>query len=104
MQIYVTDRNGDEHVLEGALGEPLMHSLAAEDLVEATCGGSCSCATCHLHIDEQWLAKLPHQGEDEVELVECLPAAKPGSRLACQLTITEDLDGIRVTVAPEAGF
>jgi 2Fe-2S ferredoxin len=104
MQIYVVDRNGEEHVVEGKVGEPLMHPLVAVDLVDATCGGSCSCATCHVYVDEGWLAKLSKQAEDEVDIIDCLLEAQNESRLACQVVVTEDMEGMRVTIAPKSGF
>ena len=104
MKIHITDRDGQEHIVEGDAGETLMLPLRTADLVEATCGGSCSCATCHLHIDEQWLTKLPAKKNDEVEILDFLREVKDDSRLACQIIMDVNLDGIRVTVAQEEGF
>jgi len=104
MKILVTDRNGDEHEVEATVGEPLMFALRAQDLVDATCSGSCSCATCHLYIEQEWLEKLAPPSEDEEEVIEFLNFGSENSRLSCQLTASEDLDGMRVTVAPEEGF
>ena len=70
MKILVTDRKGEEHQVDATAGEPLMFALRAQDLVDATCSGSCSCATCHLYIDAEWLGKLAPASEDEEELIE----------------------------------
>lgn len=104
MKILVTDRKGEEHQVDVTAGEPLMFALRAQDLVDATCSGSCSCATCHLYIDAEWLGKLAPASEDEEELIEFLQFGSENSRLSCQLTISDDMDGMKVTVAPEEGF
>lgn len=104
MKILVTDRKGEEHQVDATAGEPLMFALRAQDLVDATCSGSCSCATCHLYIDAEWLGKLAPASEDEEELIEFLQFGSENSRLSCQLTVSDDIDGMKVTVAPEEGF
>ena len=68
----------------------------------ALCGGMCSCATCHCYIEEPWASSLPPMKEDELDLLEDLESFRKGqSRLTCQVKMTEDLDGIRVEVAPD---
>ena len=101
--INVTNRRGEKHVIEGKVGTTLMENLRDNDMdVEAVCGGCCSCATCHVFIDDAWAAKLPARAEDEQELVESTNSYKPkNSRLSCQIKLTPALDGITLTVAPE---
>jgi len=101
-KINVTTRAGKLVTLEGKIGHTLMENLRDNDLdVEAICGGSCSCATCHVIIDDAWLAKLPKRSADEQELVEATTFYKgENSRLSCQIKFTEALDGISLTVAP----
>jgi 2Fe-2S ferredoxin len=101
--IYVTDREGKEHVLEAENGLTLMEPLREiDDGIEALCGGMCSCATCHVYIDTQWSPKLSDRGDDELELLEDTECFQgEASRLSCQITITGELDGLRVVVAPE---
>ena len=100
--IQVTTRAGQTHTITGALGASLMENLRDHNMdVEAICGGCCSCATCHVLVDEAWVAKLPPVSEDEKELVEQTTSYKPGrSRLSCQIKFSENLDGIALTVAP----
>lgn len=102
-RIYVTDIYGNEHMVEGTAGRQLMEILREYEFgVAASCGGFCSCATCHVYVDPAWLAKLPDMQSDERELVSILSTFdKSTSRLSCQVPFTEQLDGIRVTVAPE---
>jgi 2Fe-2S ferredoxin len=100
--INVTNRAGKTQTIPGKVGNTLMEILRDADMdVEAICGGCCSCATCHVFIDDAWVAKVPPRSIDENELVEQTSAYKPNnSRLSCQIKFTEALDGITVTVAP----
>lgn len=102
-RIYLTDVYGNEHMIEGQLGLKLMEILREYEFgVAASCGGFCSCATCHVYMDPAWLARLPEMQSDERELVSMLTTFNnETSRLSCQLRFTEQLDGIRLTVAPE---
>ncbi len=102
-KIYLTDIYGTEHVIEGHLGRKLMESLREHEFgVIASCGGMCSCATCHVYVDPAWLDRLPEMQSDERELITALLTYQPNvSRLSCQIVFRESLDGIKVTVAPE---
>jgi len=62
------------------------------------CGGICSCATCHLQIAEDWIRRLPPPSQEEEEMVEGLDHSTPASRLGCQVTVTDDMDGLVVRV------
>ena len=103
MKIYVTDIYGNEHVVEGRPGLKLMEILREYEFgVIASCGGFLSCATCHCYVDPEWVGRLPDMQFDERELVSMLTTFRDGSsRLTCQVQFTEELDGIRLTVAPE---
>ena len=101
--IYVTDSEGEELEIEGQVGLPIMESLRDLDNgVLALCGGMCSCATCHCYIEEPWASSLLPREDDELELLEDLESFREDqSRLTCQIDLTEDLDGIRLEIAPE---
>ena len=71
--------------------------------IEAICGGSMVCGTCHVHVSSEWQGKLPDQSEAEAEMLEYSIHADPMSRLSCQITLTEELDGLEVTVPPSQG-
>lgn len=101
MKINVVDRSGKAHVLEADEGEPLVNALSFANLVEATCGGCCSCATCQVYVDERWLPMLPAPADDEGQLLPELLHSQPNSRLACQIAMAAALDGIHLIVAPE---
>lgn len=100
--IHVTNRAGEQHTVEAAPGNTVMEILRDADMdVEAICGGCCSCATCHVFVDDAWVGKTGTRSEDEQELVEQTESYKPdNSRLSCQIKFTDELDGLVVTVAP----
>ncbi len=101
--IFVVDRVGNEHTLEAESGQSVMEPLRElDDGVEALCGGMCSCATCHVFIESEWFVKLPERQDDELELLEDTECFQENnSRLACQIEVTDSLEGLRLTVAPE---
>ncbi len=101
--IHVTDIYGQQHTIEGTIGMKLMEILREYDFgVIASCGGYCSCATCHVYVDPEWVARLPDRQSDEADLLSILTTYdKATSRLSCQVEFTAALDGIRLTVAPE---
>ena len=100
--IKVTDLDGLEHELEARPDDVLMELLREQEWgVGALCGGMCSCATCHVFVDEAWLDSFPQKESDEEELLEILDHFQPDSRLSCQLRIQEAHDGLWVVLAPE---
>jgi len=102
IRVYVTDREGQLHELEAEQGWTLMEVIREAGLpIEAACGGCCACATCHVYVDEAWLAKLPEPGEDEHAMLDEAFEVRDNSRLACQIRLDPSLSGIRVTLAPE---
>ena len=102
IRIKVTDLDGREHELEASPNEVLMELLREQDWgVAALCGGMCSCATCHVFVDEAWLDSFPARDSDEEELLEILDHFQPNSRLSCQLHLSESHDGLSLVLAPE---
>ena len=102
IRIKVTDLDGLEHELEARPGEVLMELLREQEWgVAALCGGMCSCATCHVFLDEVWLESFPQKESDEEELLEIVDHFQPNSRLSCQLQIQESRDGLHLVRAPE---
>ena len=100
--IKVTDLDGQEHDLEARPNDVLMELLREQDWgVAALCGGMCSCATCHVFVDEEWLEGFPSKESDEDELLEILDYFQTNSRLSCQLRIQPAHDGLRLKLAPE---
>lgn len=97
-------RDGEQRVIEGQDGLSIMEliRLAGIDELLALCGGCCSCATCHVFVDEgPNSSALPPMSEDENDLLDSSDHRRPQSRLSCQLRWNTDLDGVIVEIAPE---
>ena len=102
MKIRVIDRDGNKHELEGDPNSTLMEILRDADLdIEAACGGCCACATCHVYINDQWLEKISPKDDDEESMLDQAFDVKNTSRLSCQISLSEELDGIELELAPE---
>ena len=102
MKIIATDRNGKEHIIEGRNDWSVMEILRDAGLpIAAECGGACACATCHVYVGEEWLDKLPPRSDAETDMLDMALAVEPNSRLSCQILCKPELDGIKVTIAPE---
>lgn len=101
--INVIDRAGGSRAIEATPGLSLMELLrdAGFDELLALCGGCCSCATCHVIVDDAFAAKLPAMSDDENDLLDSSDHRAAGSRLSCQVAITPELDGMTVTIAKE---
>ena len=102
MKIHAVDRQGKEYTLEGREGWSVMEILRDGGLdIAAECGGACACATCHVYVDDGWYEKLPPRSEGETDMLDMALAVEANSRLSCQITCAPELDGIKVTIAPE---
>lgn len=101
--LTIVTRAGVESTVEAADGLTVMEAIRDNGFDEllALCGGCCSCATCHVHVDPAFTDRLPRMGEDEDDLLESSDHRTEFSRLSCQIAFTADLDGLRVTIAPE---
>ncbi|MHB1110662.1 MAG: 2Fe-2S iron-sulfur cluster-binding protein [Devosia sp.] len=103
MKILVTDQAGAEYELEGLDGWRVMEVIRDWGLnIKAECGGAASCATCHVYVDEAWVDKLAPPNHDEEDLLYTAPDARANSRLSCQILLSEELDGLKVTLAGSA--
>jgi len=97
------NRAGEETAVDVASGLTVMEAIRDNGFDEllALCGGCCSCATCHVHVDPAFADKLPAMSEDEDDLLESSDHRDGTSRLSCQIPFTDDLDGLKVTIAAE---
>jgi 2Fe-2S ferredoxin len=90
--------NGDQHEADVPVGNSVMEG-ALDNMIDgilAECGGSCTCATCHVYVDPGWTDKVGEPGEFENDLLEIVVDPEPNSRLSCQIKVTEELDGLLV--------
>jgi 2Fe-2S ferredoxin len=91
--------DGAQRTVDVNKGETVMFAATQNgvDGIVGECGGFCNCATCHVYVDDEWLAKLPPMSEHEDEMLEgTVSERKPGSRLSCQITFADALDGLIV--------
>ena len=103
-KLTVVTRAGDEIAIEDARsGASVMELMREHDVPEllALCGGARSCATCHVWVDPAFQDRLPQAEEEEIELLDSSMHRKPNSRLSCQIKWRNELEGLRVTLAPE---
>jgi 2Fe-2S ferredoxin len=102
-QLTIVDRAGNEKTIEGKAGWSVMENIrdSGFDELLALCGGCCSCATCHVHVDPDWMARVGTPGADEDDLLDTSDHRNETSRLSCQIEFSEALDGLRVQIAPE---
>jgi len=102
ISIKVTDLDGQQHDVKAKEGESLMEALRHDEWgVAAICGGLCSCGTCHVYLDTDWLDKFQQADSDELDLLEVFDTTKDNSRLSCQLYIQAAHEGLKLSIAPE---
>jgi 2Fe-2S ferredoxin len=101
-KITYFDQDGSSRTIDAEIGATVMETAINNDVpgILATCGGSCSCATCHVYVDEAWFDKLPPPALEESDMLDTAHDLKPTSRLSCQIVVTEELDGLVVTTPP----
>ncbi|WP_188658613.1 2Fe-2S iron-sulfur cluster-binding protein [Sphingomonas metalli] len=102
-RLIVTTREGEERELEGEAGLSVMEVIRDGGIDEllALCGGCCSCATCHVHVDPAFVDSLPKMGPDEDDLLDSTSDRDATSRLSCQIPFGPALDGLKVRIAAE---
>ena len=101
-KLIITDRSGKKSEIEYDSNFTLMEALRDNGYdIEASCGGCCACATCHVYIDDKWTNKLKNMGDDEESMLDQAFDVKNNSRLSCQIDLSEELDGLEIEIAPE---
>jgi ferredoxin, 2Fe-2S len=101
--ITVIDRSGTARDVSADNGLSLMEVIRDNGFDEllALCGGCCSCATCHVYVDAEFDGALPTMSEDENDLLDSTDSRNAQSRLSCQIPVSDALNGLTVTIAPE---
>ena len=97
-KITFIEHDGTTHTVEGEIGSTVMETALRNDIggIVAECGGSCTCATCLVHVDETWSAIVGPPSSEENDMLDSAFEVKPTSRLSCQIKITPELDGLIV--------
>ena len=102
-ELTVVTRNGEERTVTADAGLTVMEAIRDNGFDEllALCGGCCSCATCHVHVDPAFADLLPPMSRDEDDLLDSSMDRDATSRLSCQIEFTDALDGLKVRIAEE---
>ena len=97
--IKYIDHEGNSKTIEVENGLSVMEGAIQNNIpgIDADCGGSMACATCHVYVEEKWLNKLPKAEDAEIDMIDMAYEPKKNSRLSCQLIVTNELDGLTVT-------
>ena len=98
-KINYQDNQGNSKIIDVENGLTVMEGAIQNDIpgIDADCGGSMACATCHVYVEEKWLDKLPKAEEAEVDMIDMAFEPKKNSRLSCQIIVSDELDGLKVT-------
>ena len=98
-KINYIDHSGNKIEINVENGLTVMEGVVQNNIpgIDADCGGSMACATCHVYVEEKWLDKLPKEEEGEIDMIDMAFEPKKNSRLSCQLLVSDDLDGLIVT-------
>ena len=101
-KLIITDRLGKKKEIRFDSNFTLMEILRDNGFeIEASCGGCCACATCHVYIGDKWFNKLNLMDDDEQSMLDQAFDVKKNSRLSCQIELSEELDGLEIEIAPE---
>ena len=98
-KITYKDHQGNSKTIDVDNGLSVMEGAIQNNIpgIDADCGGSMACATCHVYVEEKWLNQLPKAEDAEVDMIDMAYEPKKNSRLSCQLIVTDELDGLIVT-------
>ena len=101
-KITYIEHSGKSHSIDVSNGLSVMEGAVQNNIpgIDADCGGSMACATCHVYVQEKWLNKLPKAEDAEIDMIDMAHEPKKNSRLSCQLIVSDDLDGL-VVKTPE---
>ena len=99
-QVTFIEFNGRRHSVAATPGLSLMRAAVDRDVpgIDADCGGQCACATCHVYVDAGWLARTGARTTMEADMLNFAAEMRDNSRLACQIVVTEALDGLVVSM------
>lgn len=101
LKILVVDRDGVEHELPAVEGWRVMEIIRDWGLdMKGECGGACACATCHIYVDQDWMDAITPASAEEIDQLDLAPATDLRSRLACQILMRPEFDGLRLRLAP----
>ena len=99
-KITYIDSAGTSRTIDAEVGSTVMETAIKNDVpgIEAECGGACACATCHVYIDDAWAEKVGKPTPMEEDMLDFGYDVRPNSRLSCQIKVSDELEGLVVTV------
>ena len=102
-KITYIEHDGTEHVIDVKNGLSVMEGAVKNNIpgIDADCGGACACATCHVYVAPEWLPKTGEKSAMEDSMLDFAESVEPNSRLSCQIKVSDELDGLVVTM-PES--
>jgi 2Fe-2S ferredoxin len=103
VKIIYADHSGTEREVDANVGESVMEAAVRNNIpgIDADCGGACACATCHVYVDPEFLPKTGEQEAMEQSMLDFADGVQENSRLSCQISVSADLEGMKVTT-PES--
>ena len=104
-KITYIEHNGTNHTVDVQNGLTVMEGAVQNNIpgIDADCGGSMACATCHVYVKEDWFNKLPKKEDGEEDMLDMAFEPKKNSRLSCQIIVSEELNGLTVNIPPKQG-
>ena len=104
-KITYIDHSGNSRTVDVKNGLTVMEGAVQNDIpgIDADCGGGMACATCHVYVKEDWLDKLPKKEDGEEDMLDMAFEPKKNSRLSCQLTVSDEIDGLIVNIPSKQG-
>ena len=104
-KITYIEHNGKSHTVDVSTELTVMEGAVQNNIpgIDADCGGACACATCHVYVDEKWFEKIPKKEEAEEDMLDMAFEPNQNSRLTCQITVTNELEGLVVRMPKQQG-
>ena len=99
-KITYIEHSGETHTIDVANGLTVMEGAVQNNIpgIDADCGGSMACATCHVYVKEEWFNQLPKKEDGEEDMIDMAFEPKTNSRLSCQIIVSDELDGLEVNI------
>ena len=99
-KITYIEHSGETHTIDVANGLTVMEGAVQNNIpgIDADCGGSMACATCHVYVKEEWFNKLPKKEDGEEDMLDMAFEPKTNSRLSCQIVVSDEIDGLEVSI------
>ena len=104
-KIKYIEHNGNQHEIDIANGLSVMEGAVQNDIpgIDADCGGGMACATCHVYVKEEWFDRLSKKEDGEEDMIDMAYEPNKFSRLSCQLTVSDELEGLVVKLPEKQG-